>query len=117
LGNFRGCKRELVAAESHLGDDVTSLFIADLDNNNIDDIQAEDLRLGYWATPATTLSGRAFAGRFSVAPGGGVVLTGSGRIGYFHSPAEKAGALRLIGAACLVIRTADASEDGTYRDL
>jgi hypothetical protein len=102
----------------HLGDDVTSLFIADLNNNNIDDIlklkvvvtsrSGSIFRLTYtwyvsddgrspwhelkkyvWDTRKPILSGRAFAGRFGVAPGGGVVITGPDRIGYFHSPAEK----------------------------
>jgi hypothetical protein len=112
----RGSWRQL---NPHLGDDVTSLFIADLDNNNIDDILklktsvasrswgtyqitytwyvSDDGRLPWrelktyvWDTGQPILSGRAFAGRFGVAPGGGVVLTGPDRIGYFHSPAEEA---------------------------
>lgn len=103
---------------SDLGDDVTSLFIADLDHNNIDDILKlktsivsagggvfrvtytwyvsvdgrstwNELQKYVWDTRKPILSGRAFAGRFGVAPGGGVVLTGPDRIGYFHSPAEK----------------------------
>jgi hypothetical protein len=36
------------------------------------------------------LSGRAFAGRFGAAPGGGVVVTGPDRVGNFFSPAEVA---------------------------
>lgn len=103
----------------HLGDDVTSLFVADLDNNNIDDILKlktsvasrgwgayritytwyvsddgrspwRELKTYVWDTGQPVLSGRAFAGRFGVAPGGGVVLTGPDRFGYFHSPAEEA---------------------------
>jgi hypothetical protein len=34
------------------------------------------------------LSGRAFAGRFGAAPGGGVVVTGPDRVGNFFGPAE-----------------------------
>lgn len=110
----RGSWRQL---NSELGDDVSSLFIADLDNNNIDDILKlkvtsrgwgtyritytwyvsddgrspwRELKTYVWDTGQPILSGRAFVGRFGVAPGGGVILTGPDRIGNFHSPAEKA---------------------------
>lgn len=112
----RGSWRQL---NSHLGDDVTSLYIADLGNNNIDDILKlktsmvprgggtfritytwyvsddgrspwRELKTYIWDTEQPILSGRAFAGRFGIAPGGGVILTGPDRIGNFHSPAEKA---------------------------
>ena len=103
---------------SALGDDVTSLFIADLGHNNIDDILKlkttvvpagrgvfrvtytwyvsddgrspwNELKKYVWETRSPILSGHAFAGRFGVAPGGGVVITGPDRIGNFYSPAEK----------------------------
>lgn len=111
----RGSWRRL---NPNLGDDVTFLFIADLGHNNIDDIlklkttvtsrggglfrihytwsvsddgrsRWRDLKTYVWDTRKPILSGRAFAGRFGAAPGGGVVLTGPDRIGNFHSPAEK----------------------------
>jgi hypothetical protein len=100
-----------------LGDDVSKLFIADLDHNNIDDLLklkttavrlrsavrstytwyvSEDgrspwreLREYVFTSPGPILSGRAFAGRFGAAPGGGVVVTGADRVGNFYSPGEK----------------------------
>jgi hypothetical protein len=51
-----------------------------------------ELKRYVWDHPRgqPVLSGRAFAGRFGVAPGGGVLVTGPDRIGNFFSPAEKA---------------------------
>jgi FG-GAP-like repeat len=111
----RGEWREL---NSRLSDDVSSLFIADLDHNNIDDL----IRLGYkrfqtgpyivdtftwWVSDDGRSDWRAlksyrstrvyfapaprvfgFAGRFGAAPGGGVLLIDPTRTGYFFSPAE-----------------------------
>jgi hypothetical protein len=105
-----------------LGDDVGTLFIADLNHNNIDDLLKlkvsvapplgqqvtritytwyvsddgrspwRELKHYVWDHPLgqPVLSGRAFAGRFGVAPGGGVLVTGPDRIGNFFSPAESA---------------------------
>jgi len=36
------------------------------------------------------LAGRAYAGRFGAAPGGGVIVTGPDRIGHFYAPLEVA---------------------------
>jgi hypothetical protein len=104
-----------------LGDDVSTLFIADLNHNNIDDLLKLEKRttlvLGQAMVRNTytwyvsddgrspwrelkkyqfdrlvfepNLSGHAFAGRFGLAPGSGVILTGSDRFGNFFSPAEK----------------------------
>ena len=104
----------------YLGDDVSSLLIADLNNNNKDDllklaVSAQPLgtsgrvRLSYkwyvsddgrsrwkelksydWIGPAlnANLAGRAFAGRFGQAPGGGVLLTDMDRVGHFYAPGE-----------------------------
>jgi hypothetical protein len=105
----------------YLNDDVSSLFIADLNNNNIDDLlkvkvsvaalQPGSVRLTYkwfisddgrsrWRELKSytwthngfepILSGRAIAGRFGAAPGGGVVLTDLDRIGHFYAPLEVA---------------------------
>jgi hypothetical protein len=104
-----------------LGDDVSRLFIADLNNNNIDDLLKLEaralavgpgrIRLTYtwrisddgrsrWRVLKTytwekrgfepVLAGRAFAGRFGTAPGGGVLLTDPDRIGHFYAPLETA---------------------------
>ena len=115
----RGSWRQLNPSVS---DDVSGLFIADLNHNNIDDLLklsvnvtplgltgtsrivytwyvSEDGRSAWrelkrytWdqAVGQPVLGGRGFAGRFGVAPGGGVVVTGPDRIGNFFSPAEKA---------------------------
>jgi hypothetical protein len=104
----------------YLGEDLSRLLIADLNNNNIDDLLKLDvkavplgttgrLRLTYtwyisddartrWRVLKTytwektgfepILAGRAFAGRFGAAPGGGVLLTDLDRIGHFYAPLE-----------------------------
>jgi hypothetical protein len=108
----RGAWRQL---NPNLGDDVSGLFIADLNHDNIDDLLKLDVqvalpgrRIRYtwyvsedgrapwrkvkqytWEGSQPVLSGRAFAGRFGVAPGGGVLLIGPDRIGNFFSPAER----------------------------
>lgn len=103
-----------------LGDGVSSLFIADLNNNNIDDLLKLDVRVvpvgntgsvrltytwsisddgrsrwrklksytWYQSALQPILSGRAFAGRFGLAPGGGVVVTDPDRVGHFYAPLE-----------------------------
>ena len=103
-----------------LGDDVSRLFIADLNHDNIDDLLKLDvttvpvgpvIRTTYkWYVSENgrspwrqlkryawnhsigqpILSGRAFAGRFGAAPGGGVLVTGPDRVGNFFSPRERA---------------------------
>lgn len=114
----RGSWRQL---NPSLGDDVSTLFIADLNHNNIDDLLKltvsvaplgqlvsritytwyvfddgrsswRELKRYVWdhTLGQPVLSGRAFAGRFGVAPGGGVLVTGPDRIGNFFSPAERA---------------------------
>lgn len=92
----------------HLSDNVGPLLIADLNHNNIDDIirleaksAGTGLRVTWWVSddgrskwrrlksydmPITKLYG--FAGRFGVAPGGGVLLIGHDRFGNFYSEAE-----------------------------
>jgi hypothetical protein len=108
-----------------LADDVASLFIVDVDNDNIDDILKlvphrqpmgqQQTRLRYtwflskngrspwqvlkaydWTVPnkEAALAGHAFAGRFGVAPGGGVLLVDASRVGNFFAPLETA-----VGAA------------------
>jgi hypothetical protein len=95
----------------HLDNDVRSLFIVDLNNNNIDDlIRLERLPVGLgletvsWLvsddgrSPWRRLGGSiivlagapvfAYAGRFRAAPGGGVLLIDPSRLGHFYSPAE-----------------------------
>jgi hypothetical protein len=95
----------------HLSDDVSSLYIADLNNNNIDDL----IKLEWQSSGSSTSTltwfvsddGRspwrhlktytflkspsvfAFAGRFGVAPGGGLLLIDPYRTGHFYSEAEK----------------------------
>ena len=51
-----------------------------------------ELKRYVWNHPLgqPVLSGRAFAGRFGAAPGGGVLVTGPDRIGNFFSPRERA---------------------------
>jgi hypothetical protein len=106
-----------------LSDDVRSLYFADLDHDNIDDILKLERRrrttgtgrqqqvtetLTWWVsddgrtrwreykTYSFTRSGAqdadvaalGFAGRFGVAPGGGVLTIDYGRIGHFFSAAE-----------------------------
>ena len=104
-----------------LSDDVSRLFIADMNHDNIDDLLKlsvtavplgpQVFRITYtwyvsdngrspwrvlkryvWNLPQgqPILSGRAFAGRFGAAPGGGVLVTGPDRIGNFFSPRERA---------------------------
>jgi hypothetical protein len=99
----------------HHGDAVGSLFIADLNHNNIDDLirlEAEPIggasvRLTWWVSddgraPWRRLKSYAFqaplggrlpglfglAGRFGAAPGGGVLVGDFNRIGHFFSEAE-----------------------------
>jgi len=100
----------------HLSDDVRPLFFADLDNNNIDDIIRLERKRGlrqetftWWVSddgrsrwrklktytyPLTDAAfgppAFGFAGRFGVAPGGGVLLIDHKRIGRFFSEAEVA---------------------------
>jgi len=100
----------------HLSDDVKSLFITDLNHNNIDDlIKLERSVLGtpvglverftWWVSDdgrsrwrklktylflAASPPAFGYAGRFGAAPGGGLLLIDHGRIGRFHSPAEVA---------------------------
>jgi hypothetical protein len=106
----------------HLSDDVGPLFIEDLDNNNIDDLIRLEVGINttgslihetftwwvsddgrsrwrklktYKLTRASALPVPptfAYAGRFGVAPGGGVLLIDHERFGRFFSEAEiKAG--------------------------
>jgi hypothetical protein len=102
----------------YLDDDVRSLFIVDLNNNNIDDLlrleraEAESEMPGRRSRDETftwfvsydgrtpwrkltsytlPISGRAtfaYAGRFGTAPGGGVLLIDPERVGRFYSAAE-----------------------------
>ena len=98
----------------YLDDDVRSLFIADLNNNNIDDlIRLERVTVGSRAERADMYTwfvsddGRspwrkltsytlpiggspvfADAGRFGAAPGGGVLLIDHNRVGNFYSEGE-----------------------------
>ncbi len=102
----------------YLADDVSSLFIADLNNNNIDDLirlERTELRSNGMITEIFTWwvsdDGRsrwrklktytlthpqfvsvpptfAYAGRFGAAPGGGVLLIDHNRVGRFYSEAE-----------------------------
>jgi len=102
----------------YLSDDVSSLLVADLDNNNIDDlIKLERMQQGpignsreetftWWVSydgrspwrelkihtisrfSSTPVPVFAFAGRFGAAPGGGVLLTDRHRFGQFFSEAE-----------------------------
>jgi hypothetical protein len=101
-----------------LGDDVSGLLIADVDNNNKDDlirrkyravpvgniqvIETIEWEISYdgatpwkplksyrWATPGTT--GQpifTFAGRFGAAPGAGVLTVDRGGNGLFYAPLE-----------------------------
>ena len=101
-----------------LADDVRSLYIADLNNNNIDDLiklNRTEIRIGeiiketftWWVSDdgrtrwrklktysmthpanASVVPVFAFAGRFGAAPGGGVLLIDHNRIGNFFSEAE-----------------------------
>jgi hypothetical protein len=100
-----------------LSDNPASLHVVDLNNNNIDDLVRLEVQTGYVGTvplitftwwvsddgrtawrkistqgfPAITTDGvsaRAFVGRFGVAPGGGTLVTGYDRRGYFYSEAE-----------------------------
>lgn len=94
-----------------LSDDVSSLFIADLNNNNIDDLiklqhTVKDRQATYtwWVSDDgrslwrqlksykmpefTSIPIFGYAGRFGVAPGGGVLLIDNNRIGQFFSEAE-----------------------------
>jgi hypothetical protein len=104
----------------YLAEDVGSLFIADLNNNNIDDLirlerterrtrgdieetftwwvsddgrsRWRKLKVYTWTHPALAPVPPvfAFAGRFGAAPGGGVLLIDHNRIGHFLSEAEVA---------------------------
>jgi hypothetical protein len=99
---------------------VSSLFIADLNNNNIDDlIRLERTAISmsgnvietftWWVsddgrsrwrklkgytlnhpTGGVIIPTFAYAGRFGAAPGGGVLLIDHNRIGHFYSAAESA---------------------------
>jgi hypothetical protein len=96
-----------------LSDDVSRLFIADLDNDNIDDLikleisYALGVRFRWFVSDdgrsrwrelksysfgvTDLLASRSmfgFAGRFGAAPGGGVLLTDEDRFGRFFSEAE-----------------------------
>ena len=95
-----------------LSDDVRTLYVADLNHNNIDDLIRLEVRRvpaketftwfvsedgrGPWRqlksyTPAFA-SGNdpvAFAGRFGAAPGGGLLLIDRARLGHFFSEAER----------------------------
>lgn len=101
-----------------LSDDVSSLFIADLNNNNIDDLirlERTELRtvgnivieiFTWWVSDdgrspwrklktyeflkpiSASIPVFAFAGRFGAAPGGDVLLIDHNRIGHFYSEAE-----------------------------
>lgn len=96
-----------------LSDDVSSLLIADLNNNNIDDIIKLETKVSgssivftWWVSDDGVSPWRklktysasldavrktpmfAFAGRFGAAPGGGVLLTDVNRKGRFYSEAE-----------------------------
>jgi hypothetical protein len=94
----------------HLGDDVRPLFIADLNNNNVDDLIKLEETSGVGGVSFTWYvsdDGRspwrkltslkvilpvspahAYAGRFGLTPGGGVLLIDGTRFGHFYSPAE-----------------------------
>jgi hypothetical protein len=96
----------------YLSDDVRSLYIADLNNNNIDDILRVDVnrapgglvdqvtwwvsddgrsrwrKLKSYALQAVGVPLFAYAGRFGAAPGGGVLLIDHERLGRFYSEAE-----------------------------
>jgi hypothetical protein len=93
----------------YLADDVSSLHIADLNHNNIDDLlklERNGSKLTWWVSDDgrskwrelrsyplqdfTLFSGPlfAYAGRFGVAPGGGVLLIDRNRTGHFYSEAE-----------------------------
>jgi hypothetical protein len=94
----------------HLSDDVRSLFFADLDHDNIDDIIKLEKtsvglasRLTWWVSESGRSRWRklktynvlgsttvGFAGRFGAAPGGAVLLIDPARIGHFFSEAERA---------------------------
>jgi hypothetical protein len=103
---------------SSLSDDVSTLYIADLDNNNIDDLIKLEVTarlvnpyieetLTWWVSDdgrspwrklktytlqrlayGSALPLFAYAGRFGAAPGGGVLLTDHDRMGRFYSPGE-----------------------------
>jgi hypothetical protein len=103
---------------ARLSDDVSGLFIADLDNNNIDDLiklETASIRNGnliedlstWWVSADGRSDWRklkaytqshadfqpvlptfAYAARFGVAPGGGILFIGQDRIGRFFSPGE-----------------------------
>lgn len=101
---------------SRLSDNVGTLFIADLDNNNVDDIirlesrgNASSVRLEWWVSDDGTSDWRplksydflipfgqtniplfALTGRFGSAPGAGVLIADFWRIGQFYSSAETA---------------------------
>jgi hypothetical protein len=93
----------------YLADDVSSLLIADLNNNNIDDLirlESTDSTNTWWVSDDGRSRWRklrtyrwpdiisvpprfAYAGRFGAAPGGGVLLIDEYyRIGQFYSEAE-----------------------------
>ena len=94
---------------------MRSLFIADLNNNNIDDlIRLERVAVGIggvaerftwyvsddgrspwrkltsYTLPSVGVPAFAYAGRFGAAPGGGVLLIDHKRVGHFYSTAERA---------------------------
>ena len=48
----------------------------------------KDHEFAYTVSPETVSPGYAFAGRFGAAPGGGTLVIGPTRLGYFHSQAE-----------------------------
>jgi hypothetical protein len=102
----------------YLADDVSSLYIADLNNNNIDDLirlEHKEIRSGtslfetntWWVSDDGRSRWRklktyslvrpanvpvpplfAYAGRFGAAPGAGVLLINHNRLGQFYSEAE-----------------------------
>jgi hypothetical protein len=111
-------RKQWTILNPNLSDDVGALFIADLDNNNRDDIIRLEVKpTGWWVGGSGNMTltwwvsddGRStwrklktysfpnssqnlrlfgFAGRFGAAPGSGVLVTDPNRIGHFFSEAE-----------------------------
>jgi hypothetical protein len=100
-----------------LGDDVSGLFIADVDNNNKDDlirrkyralatgvgqvVETVEWEISYdgatpwkplksyrWVTPGAGAPVFTFAGRFGTAPGAGILTVDRGGNGLFYAPLE-----------------------------